>query len=117
MQDGTYLIKPNGDIVNYGERWAYGFFVAEGRKGFSTTSDSPVKFEDYLNEAEILETIALRSPQSLVGVWTAPDSGNVYIDPVTHISDYASAVKLGRDNGELAIWDAFKSEEIYLADL
>lgn len=111
MQDGTYLIKPNGDIVNYGERWAYGFFVANGKRGFRV----PTVHATPLDMGEMIGELSVISP--LVGVWTDSITGVTYIDPVTHVSDYDSAVELGRDNGELAIWDAFKSEEIYLADL
>lgn len=110
MQDGTYLIKPNGDIVNYGERWAYGFFVAEGRRGIRLAAGIP-------SETAMQAIALLNDYKTLVGVWTDTITGVTYVDPVTHVSDYDSAVELGRDNGELAIWDAFKSEEIYLADL
>lgn len=114
MQDGTYLIKPNGDIVNYGERWAYGFFVAEGKRGVVIRPDDTLRG---LSDEGILRVVSNNSGDALVGVWTDSITGVTYIDPVTHVSDYDSAVELGRDNGELAIWDAFKSEEIYLADL
>lgn len=99
MQDGTYLVKADGSIVNYGERWAYGYFVADGMEGavIGTQHESGAL-------ENVIYDVARASAGNLVGVWT---SGNtVYIDPVNHISDRASAIKLGTERGEFAIWDA-----------
>ena len=111
MEDGTYLVKPNGDIVNYGERWNYGFFVADGRKGIKRDHAT------IASESGVIQMVSAGTDSRLVGVWTDTTTGIVYIDPVDHVADYDSAVELGKDRGELAIWDAFKGEEIYLADL
>lgn len=110
MEDGTYLVKRDGSIVNYSERWNYGFFVADGRKGF--------KLDREIEPTASIQALGyIHDYKTLVGVWTDTTTGIVYIDPVDHVSDYDSAIELAKDRGELAIWDAFKGEEIYLADL
>lgn len=108
MEDGTYLVKSDGSIVNYGERWNYGYFVADGSKGVKLLSSD---FNNTLEDA--LLDVSMRSANALVGVWTSYD-GIVYIDPTEHVADTETALKLARDRGELAIWDAFKSECVYL---
>lgn len=104
MQDGTYLIKPDGSIVNYGERWNYGYFVADGSKGVKLYAEP---------DAETLLDVSMRSANALVGVWT-DYTGVTYIDPTEHIADTETALKLAKDRGELAIWDAFMGECVYL---
>lgn len=108
MQDGTYLVKSNGDIVNYGERWAYGYFVGDGWHGINR---DPSTITDW---AGLFQMVAIKSGSNLVGVWTDSRTGRVYIDPVTHVSDRQSAIELGLSRAEMAIWDVRESKEIVL---
>lgn len=104
MQDGTYLVKSNGDIVNYGERWGYGYFVANGADGVEL--DPGQDAAGWIRDATFTDY--------LVGVWTNPENGVVYIDPVDHVDSREYAIKLGRERGELAIWDAYENVAITL---
>lgn len=47
-----------------------------------------------------------------VGVWTDPVTGKVWIDNTVIVKDLDEALALGRQNGELAIWDFAKNEEV-----
>ena len=108
MQDGTYLVKSDGSIVNYGDRWAYGYFVGNGWSGINR---DPSTITDW---AGLLQLVTLKSGSKLVGVWTDTRTGRVYIDPVTHVSDRESAIELGLARAEMAIWDARDNVEIIL---
>lgn len=105
FEDGTYLIQQNVEIVNYGERWAYGYFVADGQRGVELDPETFKLWAD-AHISAAMRKVAKESGTNLVGVWTRPETGIIYIDPVNHISDRESAVKLGTERGELAIWDA-----------
>ena len=106
IADGTYLVKSDGTLENYGEKWSFGFFVAEGKKGF--------KLEPGVDNKNAVNVTHALNPGRYVGVWTDPATGICYVDPVTHVAGRDEAEKLGREYGELAIWDAFLGEEIYL---
>jgi len=118
IADGTYRVIPGTvtndadavELENYGEKWNYGFFVANGNRGIKLGHG--VENEPAVSVIALFNEVYGIGP--LVGVWTDPDTGICYVDPVTHVSDYETAVNLGREYGELAIWDAFKGEEVYL---
>lgn len=46
------------------------------------------------------------------GVWTDMEDGKIYFDAVTHVDNREDAVNLGRERGEIAIWDIENGEEI-----
>lgn len=106
MQDGTYLVT-DGAIVNYGERWAYGYFVAlhGGIKLDRKSHIAPENWVRYMGSD-------FEGVSHLIGVWTDHETGTVYIDPVEHIADYETAVAHATQRGELAIWDAREDREI-----
>lgn len=105
MKDGTYLVTPY-EIVNYGERWAYGYFVGLPG-GYSFSKGELVGLG--LATTRMLSEL---TGQSLIGWWTDPETGIVHIDPVEHVADYETAVAHARQRGELAIWDAREDREV-----
>lgn len=46
------------------------------------------------------------------GVWVDSEDGKVYVDAVQWAVTRQSAVQVGRDRGEIAVWDIRKGEEI-----
>lgn len=50
------------------------------------------------------------------GVWTDTETGNVYIDAVTHVKTRKEALALGAERGEIAVWDILNSEEVRIKD-
>lgn len=51
---------------------------------------------------------------AFVGVWVDSASGKVYFDEVRIVEDRDEAIKLGREWGQLAIFDLNEGEEIRL---
>jgi hypothetical protein len=49
-----------------------------------------------------------------VGVWTNPESGVMYLDRSVWVADKADAIALGKQQGQLAIWDCANETEIWL---
>lgn len=88
--DGTYILTADG-WEDYAAKWAYGYIVA-------TT-------------AVVIDTVF--EIGDLVGVWVAPD-GHKWVDHVTHIADYDTAVKTGNDYNQIAIWDLRVSDVVIL---
>lgn len=56
--------------------------------------------------------VALTKGVEYLGTWVHED--RIYVDGSQWIADLDEAVKLGRERGELAIWDSGKGEEITL---
>jgi hypothetical protein len=50
------------------------------------------------------------------GSWWDGTTGKIHIDVVSFIADRNAAIHLGRERGEIAIWDSAAGEEIRLAD-
>jgi hypothetical protein len=94
MKDGTYLIQPDGQVIDYAERWSYGYIVG-------------------VQDLSYLGGSAFITP-GLVGVWTDTDDGRVYVDRVKHVDALSDALDLAREHGELAIWDLREEKEIRL---
>lgn len=88
-KDGTYLIKPEG-IVDYAERWAYGYIV-----GVRELKTSDLK--DW----------------TLIGRWTNPE-GDVEWDLVVHVDAWQDAVKMAKDYDQRAIWDLRDKKEVFV---
>jgi len=49
------------------------------------------------------------------GVWADQRDGQIYFDVVDHVETLADALYLGRERGEIAIWDIAASEEVLCA--
>jgi hypothetical protein len=49
-----------------------------------------------------------------LGLWLDSSTGTLYVDPITHVEELATAMNLGATNGELAIWDLALAREIRL---
>ena len=81
LEDGTYLIDPDKGIINYAERWAYGYIV-----GIRTLDMTDLK--NY----------------ALFGVWTDED-GTKHWDVVKHVGAIQDARKLAADFDQKCIWD------------
>jgi hypothetical protein len=54
----------------------------------------------------------LSDPANSFGIWRDVESGKTYLDVVVTTPDKAAAMKLGLDNGQLAIFDLGKMQEI-----
>ena len=91
---GTYSVlrHPGGvlELVNYGERWAYGYIV-----GVKTLEMSDIR------------------PGNLIGVWR-DESGEKVFDVVKHVDALQDAVRLGNDHDQVAIWDLRENKEVWL---
>ena len=55
-------------------------------------------------------------PANLYGVWEDDETGKVYVDAVQWDVSRRAAVQVGRDRGELAVWDIKNSREIRCDD-
>lgn len=84
---GTYLIRESG-LVNYSDRWAYGYAVGL----------RPMEFEDIV-------------PSALVGVWEDIVGARHY-DVVQHVDAIQDAVNMARDNSQQAIYDFYEGRVI-----
>ena len=75
-------------------------------KGEPTTK----AIESYIEKNKDL----LTSPENSFGIWRDTETGQTYLDVVVTTSDKAAALKLGAENGQKAIFDLGKMEEIRL---
>ena len=46
------------------------------------------------------------------GVWADQRDGQIYFDVVDHVGTLADALRLGRERGEIAVWDIAEGEEV-----
>ena len=92
MNDGTYLNLDGQFIKSHATS---GYWVAVHQ--FDTLDD--VSTGDY------------------VGVWTNPESGVMYLDRSVWVADLDTAIALGKQQGQLAIWDIANETEVWLADV
>jgi len=51
---------------------------------------------------------------SLVGTWIDWTTHTIHVDPVQWVADREDAIRLGRQNAQLAIWDVKNAKEITL---
>jgi len=91
MNDGTYLNLDGQFILSHAKS---GYWVAVHK--FDTLDD--VVTGDY------------------VGVWTNPESGVMYLDRSVWVSDLDNAIALGKEQGQLAIWDCENETEVWLKE-
>jgi len=95
MQQGNLAGTPNYSVSVYPER--------------EKIVDGVADFDDIENYIEANEDLLSQSSNSF-GVWS--NNGQVYYDVVVTIPDREEALKLARDNNQLAIWDLKNSQEI-----
>jgi hypothetical protein len=95
MQQGNLAGTPNYSVSVYPER--------------EKIVDGVADFDDIENYIEANEDLLSQSSNSF-GVWS--NKGQVYYDVVVTLSDREEALKLGRENNQLAIWDLKNSQEI-----
>ena len=81
LGDGTYMVGPEYGIVNWAERWSYGYVVAEREL-----------FESDLDTAGVL-----------VGVWRS--TMGVEVDLVRHIATLQEALDKAKEWKQDAIYD------------
>lgn len=51
-------------------------------------------------------------PANLYGVWTDDETGKVYVDATQWAITRRNAIEVGRERGELAVWDIRNNVEI-----
>lgn len=86
--DGTYLITPKG-VVNYAERWGYGYIVAV----------RPLEVDDL-------------TEYTLAGIWT--NDGVRHYDLVKHVGAYQDAVREAHENEQTSMYDLLNGEVVYI---
>ena len=87
MNDGTYL-KLNGTFILSHAKT--GYWVGIGETTLDDTLDG-----------------------NYVGVWTNPETDEVFCDRSVWVADLDTAITLGKQQGQLAIWDCANEKEIW----
>lgn len=62
-------------------------------------------------------SVASDIPSMYLGSWTDADTGRLYVEISEHIATLADAEEIGRQRGELAVWDLGGSREIRLTSV
>jgi hypothetical protein len=110
MVDGTYYINPLTDeIINYGEKWQYGYFVGT-QTAFSVGPEWEYDLEDNVRDT------SYATGSAMVGVWTS-DTGTTYFDAVQHVSDRNSAKELAIKYNQEYVFDAFLQKSVKVDEL
>lgn len=86
---------------------AAGYFVG------GTVPETVIEVSEHAAKSlKLAVSAALTNGVEYLGTWV--HENNIYVDGSQWITSLADAIKLGRERGELAIWDAGKAEEITL---
>lgn len=104
--------------------------AVDGVDGTISAEDKPLPRSGYLvggafpslvfenktqvDRGELAWWIGSNEPMPYYGVWVDTDTGKVYFDGVEHLESPALAGELGRQRGEIAIWDIEAGEELRL---
>lgn len=109
-EDGTYIVLSNGGKkVLRGIRKKYGYFVS--LKGHE------VKRRNGVTEHQVIKYNQRRFVKgTYVGVWTDED-GVTYLDRSVYTKSLQTAMQLGVQNEQLAIWDCRNNEAISVVNL
>lgn len=91
MENGTYLKLTHTFIKSYPKT---GYWVALYETTLADTQDG-----------------------QYVGVWTNPISNVTYYDRSVWVADRDTAIALGEQQGQLAIWDIENETEVWLGGL
>lgn len=84
-----------------------GFCVGRGSEGIVLSNSA-----DVAEIATAVETVW--NTGAAVGGWIDKETGLVYVDPVDVIADLSAALSLGKERGEIAIYDLGTRSEIRL---
>lgn len=103
VKNGGFSLSSNGDSPKSG-------FMVSIRDILKMPLDLWLELEEQTSiddYSEIAENV-----NGYIGCWI--DNGDVYIDISANIQDREQALKVARENGQLAIYDIEKNESIYL---
>lgn len=64
--------------------------------------------KDYARE----HATALSAPGAHIGGWTHAGEGKVYLDVSHNVKDSETAVRLGKEHNQIAVWDVKHAKEI-----
>jgi hypothetical protein len=102
-QGATYLFS--GDrFVTTPER----LFIVGGAQGVPVVRKPLVGF----GSVDVYRQLVAAREAGADGVGTWVDAGNVYVDAIDTFRYVPTALEVARERGELAIWDAYRQEEI-----
>jgi len=107
--DGTYLFL-NKKLFNVSKYNNFGYWVANGRKGntispnelYKGTLNRNAQLLSMINDVRINSNV---SKFPFIGIWTDPDTGIVYVDPVRWVEDRQEAMDIAHAYHELCIFD------------
>ena len=97
ISTGNYNVTTGYMVSIQGQEWKV-----------STINDDILKFyvKHHLNE--------LWDKDRFLGIWL--NKGQWYLDVSVNVEDLDEALRLGKNNNQIAIWDCAKAEEIRLTD-
>jgi len=97
ISTGNYNVTTGYMVSIQGQEWKV-----------STINDDILKFyvKHHLNE--------LWDEDRFLGIWL--NKGQWYLDVSVNVEDLDEALRLGKNNNQIAIWDCAKAEEIRLTD-
>jgi hypothetical protein len=113
MIDGTYYINPlTEEIIDYGAKWQYGYFVG--------TIPAFIIDPNQERESNLWDNIldayyVTGSP--MIGVWTNPETGFIFFDAATHVSDRNSAKYEAEKHNQEYVFDAFLQKSVKVSEL
>lgn len=89
-----------------------GFMVAHpGGAVVSQRTLSGPRGEALLRDFANRNALAINSG-AVVGKWTDPKSGKIYLDVSQNVQSQARAMQLGRDRNQIAVWDLNRKRAI-----
>jgi hypothetical protein len=94
---GVTVSLVSGDVASH----TTGFYVG-GRVKESIVRD-PSDLAEYQNAVD--KTTRWAGGTGYIGAWKNTDTGWVHVDASDYVPDFESAVRIGRERGELAIWE------------
>jgi hypothetical protein len=115
FRDIVNLVKENGG-VSYST--TYGSLVGKNGYAVSVHKEREVILPlNRLNDNEVRNFFyenanLLAEDGKFLGIWV--EDGNAYLDVSTKVKLKAEAIKMAKDNNQLAIFDLYKSETVYV---
>ena len=103
VKNGWFSLSLNGDSPKSG-------FMVSIRDILKMPLDLWLELEEQSSINDYSEIA--KNVNGYIGCWI--DNGDVYIDISANIQDRGQALKVARENGQLAIYDIEKNESIYL---
>jgi len=96
-----FSLKPNGELAKHTE----GFYV-------SITNNSGFKQKSLINKVIRLKTENFKASNLLYGGWT--ENKKLYLDLSLWVKDLNTALNLGKNFNQTAIYDIENNESIYI---